>query len=67
MKNQFVADGRRRLADGRNDKRIEAARAKYADEWVEAGFLKRIKLRFQIWRQALSQKHGHNPAPGTLW
>jgi hypothetical protein len=56
----------------RPGKRRETARAKYADEWNKewnkAGFLKRIRLHFLIWRESQNPKQtGHRPSPGTLW
>lgn len=67
MENKFVANGAERLMDGRSAKNLEAARAKYADDWVKANFLKRIQLRYKIWREANNQKETHNRSPGTLW
>jgi hypothetical protein len=67
MENKFVANGEERLIDGESTKNLAAARAKYADEWAKANFLKRIQLRFQIWREAKRQKETHKPSPGTLW
>ena len=71
MKNDFVANGGQRWLAGQDAKyakRRETARAKYAGEWNQAGFLQRIRLRFLIWRESQSPKHsGHRPSPGTLW
>lgn len=52
---------------GRSAKHLETARAKYADEWGKANFLKRIRLRYKIWRDAGNQKEAHKPSPETLW
>jgi len=68
MKNDFVANGEERWLAGQNAKHREVARAKYASEWVQAGFLQRIRLRFVIWRESQNPKHNkHRPSPGTLW
>jgi hypothetical protein len=67
MENKFVANGQDRLTDGRDARNLEAVRAKYADEWNRANFLKRFRLRYKIWREANSQKETHKPSPGTLW
>jgi hypothetical protein len=66
MENKFVANGEERLMDGRSAKNLETARAKYADEWAKASFLKRFRLRYKIWYEANSQKETHKPSPGTL-
>jgi hypothetical protein len=68
MKNEFVADGERRLLCGRQAKCLETVRAKYAIEWACASFLKRTWLRWLIWRESLTPKQTvHNPSAGTLW
>ena len=68
MKNDFVANGEERWLAGQDAKRREVARAKYAHEWAQAGFLQRIRLRFFIWRESQNPKHtSHRPSPGTLW
>jgi hypothetical protein len=67
MKSEFVADGAHRLMDARNSKHREAACAKYAAEWEDASLLKRMELRFKIWRECTNQKDEHKPSPGTLW
>ena len=67
MESEFVADGAHRLRDVRNSKHREAVCAKYAVEWAEASFLKRMELRFKIWRDCANQKDEHKPSPGTLW
>jgi hypothetical protein len=67
-KNDFVANGKERWLAGQNAKSLEAVRAKYAGEWNPAGFLKKIRLRFLIWRESQNPKHNsHRPSPGTLW
>jgi hypothetical protein len=68
MKNDFVANGEERWPASQDAKRREAARAKYAHELAQAGFLQRIRLRFLIWRESQNPKHtSHRPSPGTLW
>jgi hypothetical protein len=68
MKNDFVANGGQRWLAGQDVKRLEVARAKYADEWNKAGFLQRIRLRFLIWCESQNPKPtSHRPSPGTLW
>ncbi len=67
MKNEFVADGARRLANAQNANSIKAVRAKYADDWEKANCWKRMQLRFQIWRECANQMDVHTPSPGTLW
>ncbi len=67
MENKFIANGEERLIDGLNAKNLEVARAKYADELAKAKFLKRIWLRYQIWRESKKQKETHKPSPETLW
>jgi hypothetical protein len=68
MKNDFVANGKERWLAGQGAKHLEIARAKYTDEWNQAGFLQRIRLRFLIWRESQNPKHtSHRPSPATLW
>jgi hypothetical protein len=71
MKNEIVSDGAERLCDGRKAKYLETGLAKYADEWAEAGFLKRIWRGWLIWRNGQNgqdeKQSGHKPSPGTLW
>jgi hypothetical protein len=68
MRNKIVANGAQRLRDGRKAECLEAVRAKYGDEGGEAGFLKRIWLRWLSWHDGRDEKQsGHRPSPGTLW
>jgi hypothetical protein len=68
MKNDFVANGAERLFEGRRAKRLDAARAKYADEWSKAGALTSIRLRWLLWLESLKpERDSRSPSLGTLW
>jgi hypothetical protein len=68
LKNDFIANGEQRWLAGQAAKHREVIRAKYADEWNQAGFLQKIWLRFVVLRESQNPKPTkHRPSPGTLW
>jgi hypothetical protein len=66
---RIVADGKKRLgATPEQQERLralrEAIRERYAREMAEAGFFRRLRLRWRMWREFRREAQ---PAPGALF
>jgi hypothetical protein len=69
MKNQIVADGRRRFFWGRVKTISESIEQKYAADMANAGPEEKAKIREQMAEEILRREKmfNHKPSPGSLW
>jgi hypothetical protein len=66
--NKFVADGSIRFLIGQEVRLREVVRLRHADELAVAGPFKRLRIRWQMWREVRSEaKQSHQPSAGTLY
>jgi hypothetical protein len=69
MKNQFVADGRRRFFKGRAKVTSESVEKKYAAKLANAGPEEKAKICQRMVEEFLKREKilNHKPSAGTLW
>jgi hypothetical protein len=69
MKSHFVHNGRSQLPDNR--KRLaqlqEEIRARHGDELGKAGFIRQLKLRWQIMKEYRTERRKIVPSPYSLF